>query len=296
MAISHSPRFPTGAVSRIRLAAGFALAGAFLIVGACGDSDPTDPGTDIQVQAVIEGASAEGASVSARAGAPAQDASAPPAILLSGTTAMIEGGGATFTIGTNSTFSEIFIFIEGRDGYYHLTFNSPRETVNVTLTYGEDLGESGYTLHFAVGTGSGAGAVASQTAEVVEVGTGDVQVSVAWDVPSDVDLHVVEPSGEEIYYGNRTSATGGQLDLDSNAGCGGQDVRNEHITWPDGPAPSGEYVVRVNYWSACGQPETNWVVTVRVTGQATRTFQGTFTGSGNGGGLGAGEVITTFTH
>ena len=29
--------------------------------------------------------------------------------------------------------------------------------------------------------------------------TGDVQVSVAWNTPSDVDLHVVDPFGEEIF-------------------------------------------------------------------------------------------------
>jgi uncharacterized protein YfaP (DUF2135 family) len=41
------------------------------------------------------------------------------------------------------------------------------------------------------------------------VGTGDVQVTVTWDADSDLDLHVVEPSGEEIFYGHPVSATGG---------------------------------------------------------------------------------------
>ena len=60
---------------------------------------------------------------------------------------------------------------------------------------------------------------ASNEVLVFAVGSsGDVQVSVSWDAPSDVDLHVVEPSGEDIYYGHPASATGGQLDVDSNAG------------------------------------------------------------------------------
>ena len=40
--------------------------------------------------------------------------------------------------------------------------------------------------------------------EVVQVGTGDVQISLSWDVDSDVDLHVVDPNGDEIYWNQKT--------------------------------------------------------------------------------------------
>ena len=73
---------------------------------------------------------------------------------------------------------------------------------------------------------------------VFAVGTsGDVQISVSWDAPSDVDLHVVEPSGEELYYGHSTSATGGQLDVDSNPDCAIDGRQIENIRWP-GRAPA----------------------------------------------------------
>src|SRR5262249_27383185 len=118
--------------------------------------------------------------------------------------------------------------------------------------------------------------------QVVEVGTGAVQVSVSWrDAESDVDLHVVEPSGEEIYYANRDSATGGTLDLDSNAGCGLDAVKNENVTWPNGNAPRGRYIVRVDYWSSCGADATPYVVTVQIRGRPPMTFQGTFDGEGD---------------
>merc|ERR1712157_69993 len=36
-----------------------------------------------------------------------------------------------------------------------------------------------------------------------------------WDTDkTDIDLHVVEPSGTEVYYGNRTSSIGGQISRD----------------------------------------------------------------------------------
>ena len=130
---------------------------------------------------------------------------------------------------------------------------------------------------------------------IQEVGTGDVQVSLSWDTETDVDLHVVDPTGEEIYYGNTNGASGGQLDLDSNAGCGIDGINNENVTWPTGNAPSGTYVVRVNFWSSCMGLPANFTVTTNVCGQS-QTFSGGFlAGQSSGGGLGAGLEITRFT-
>jgi hypothetical protein len=136
---------------------------------------------------------------------------------------------------------------------------------------------------------------ASNEVLVFAVGfSGDVQVSVSWDAPSDVDLHVVEPSGEELWYGNAASATGGQLDVDSNAACAIDGRQIENIRWP-GRAPAGSYTVRVDYWDSCGVARTNYLVTVR-NGTATHTFLGSFTGAGDQGGEGSGVTIGTFVH
>ena len=129
------------------------------------------------------------------------------------------------------------------------------------------------------------------------VGTGDVQVNITWDSRADVDLHVVDPLGEELYYGHKTSVSGGQLDLDSNAGCGTDGPRAENIFWASGLiAPRGEYLLRVNYWSACSVARTNYVVTVNTRGKPPQIFTGFFTGPGTGGGKGSGRIIATATY
>jgi uncharacterized protein YfaP (DUF2135 family) len=102
-----------------------------------------------------------------------------------------------------------------------------------------------------------------------------VQVSLAWDAPTDVDLHVTDPANEEIYFANTTSASGGELDLDSNAACSIDNINNENITWPVNGAPNGTYTVELVYWSACTQAQTNYTVTVFVRGQSPQTYSGT---------------------
>jgi hypothetical protein len=122
----------------------------------------------------------------------------------------------------------------------------------------------------------------------------EVQVSVSWDAPSDVDLHVVEPSGTEIYYGNSSSSSGGTLDVDSNPACSIDGRQIENIRWSR-TAPAGTYTVRVDYWSGCSVTQTNYTVTVK-NGGSTQTFTGNFTGSGDHGGSGSGRLITTFVR
>jgi uncharacterized protein YfaP (DUF2135 family) len=115
---------------------------------------------------------------------------------------------------------------------------------------------------------------------VIRVGTGDVQVSIAWSGASDVDLHVFDPSGEEIFYDNKQSASGGLLDLDSNAACSIDGRNAENVVWPAAGAPRGTYRVVVDYYDDCGVAKTDWVVTLQVEGAAPRTFSGSFTGIG----------------
>jgi hypothetical protein len=149
-----------------------------------------------------------------------------------------------------------------------------------------------------VGPDGGLGVPASATLPVQAVGSGPIQVSLSWVGPVDVDLHVTPPSGEDIYWANQTDATGGTLDLDSNAGCAIDNVNVENIVWSNSTTPSpGHYEVRVDYWSNCGI-STPIPYTVRVTncGVAT-TYSGVLQASqADEGSAGSGNVVATFEY
>lgn len=103
----------------------------------------------------------------------------------------------------------------------------------------------------------------------LELGTGDVQATLIWSGDSDMDLHVVEPNGEEISYTSKLSSTGGTLDHDDIPTCGsGAGDHVENIFWPTGEAPPGSYNVFVRFYNACADGSSQSVqLTVRVNGQ-----------------------------
>jgi hypothetical protein len=81
----------------------------------------------------------------------------------------------------------------------------------------------------------------------VEAGSGDIQLSLAWDGYNDLDLSCTEPEGRVIDFEDRRSPSGGHLDVDMNATP--QSKRPvENIFWPLGQAPQGEYRVYANYY------------------------------------------------
>ena len=81
----------------------------------------------------------------------------------------------------------------------------------------------------------------------------------------------------QIYYQNKFSPSGGEFDVDRNAGCG-MNVTNkpvEHIVWPKGAAPIGEYRVFVDHFANCGAGDpTPYTVEIVADGKR-QTFQGT---------------------
>jgi len=105
----------------------------------------------------------------------------------------------------------------------------------------------------------------------VEVKVGDPQFTLLWDTEVDLDLHVIEPGGKEIYWEDPKGHRGGELDVDNTKGFG-----PENIYWlvdadatgkakGKGAGPPGEYKWFVVYWGGFGGiiKPTRWKVRIK---------------------------------
>ncbi len=120
----------------------------------------------------------------------------------------------------------------------------------------------------------------------VVVKVGDPQFTLLWDTQADLDLHVTEPGGNEIYWVERGKPTeaGGEIDVDNLTGFG-----PENISWflrdDEGGAkaklthgPPGKYRWFVRYYGGmkvAGQDvPTHWKVRVKHNG-TVKVYNGT---------------------
>lgn len=76
--------------------------------------------------------------------------------------------------------------------------------------------------------------------------SGTLKVTLLWNFQGDIDLHVKQPNGNEIYYNAKKDAnTGGFLDVDNVYGGNGS---AENIYWKN--PPKGDYDVSLVYYQA----------------------------------------------
>ncbi len=200
------------------------------------------------------------------------------AATIAGIGSVVNGGSSQVSVSAGQAYNTVIVAIPGFENYWKLTLPGDVPAADVVVSIAPTLTASTFQLRYAVMSGGTLGAYGTQNIRVTHVGTGDVQVSVSWTGASDVDLHVYDPAGEEVFFGNLTSASGGKLDLDSNPGCAIDNVNNENIVWPVGQAPHGDYRVVVDYYDDCGVPRSDFVVTVQMAGHDPKTVSGSFVG------------------
>jgi hypothetical protein len=117
---------------------------------------------------------------------------------------------------------------------------------------------------------------------------GPLVVHLLWKDDADLDLHVVDPDGVEIFSRHPSGyrappppalpdpngpANAGLLDGDSNASCVIDGRNQENVVWKVAPA-SGHYIVRVDAASLCGLTYADWRVEQVVDGNVVASASG----------------------
>ena len=92
-----------------------------------------------------------------------------------------------------------------------------------------------------------------------------LKITLKWNTTDDLDLHVIDPAGQEIYFSQKERICQniiGRLDIDANAGSPYTTTPIENIYW-EKTAPIGKYRVLVNlYTKRSGNNEIQFTVTV----------------------------------
>jgi len=249
--------------------------------------------TFFRAEASLEGSTYWDCVVPDGAGSPAFDGFAGLAI-------GVNGGSLALQLfpeeGSTVTERDVYVAVEGRRGFQVTRLTQDPDTrvpFDLLLSTGAPGGD--YTVMVAMDQGGTPeepllGDWLRIPISIIRVAAGgaDIQVTVSWlnadggGDYTDVDLHVIDPNGDQVAYWNTEVASGGQLDLDSNPACAAGDF-NENIFWPVGRAIVGEYRVQLNYWSTCGYTgEVDYRVTILIDGQLQRIIDGTLTAADEG--------------
>jgi len=99
--------------------------------------------------------------------------------------------------------------------------------------------------------------------------TGDFRASLSWFNTDDYDLHIAEPNGNEIYYGNKgmVHPSSGKLDVDMNVG-GESKTPVENIIYSNkGKMPEGKYKIWVNNFTQRNTTDYGFILEVEFDGQ-----------------------------
>jgi len=275
---------------------------------ACGEGASSDPGTSAGLRVspaqFVPGAAPDGE------GGPLVAAVELPV-------ATVTAGGRDFALRgfLDRDATAVAIQLRGDEGHWVATAGLPDTqvpdlvTFDVRLAFAPDLppGPAELVLRAVDARGrAGEARPVPLTVTRAPVPDGALVITLAWDAQADLDLHVVQPDGIEIWRGNINGheppppgqppeapeawREGGLLDFDSNGGCALDGRRQESVLWASAPPP-GRYRVLVDVSSLCGTSGSFWRVEARRDGRRIGAAVGHALEAHTRGSHGAGDGV-----
>lgn len=267
-------------------------AGALLaaIVVACEHGEQADVGADATLQ--VEGARFFRKALPEEAGGPAVRSVTVGASYPAGTT------GKTCAGELDRAATAVALGIEGDLGFWVLPAGLPSASALDAPTFEARFGLARAARpgvrQLVVRAVDAEGRFGPKAARPLEIrprgaSVGELVFALTWDNRANLDLHVVDPSGVEVFKRNVSSAEppppgapreapgtvkdGGVLEADANADCRLDGLGAENVVWTAAP-PRGRYLVRVDTFSLCGEPAAPWRLEVLLRGARIGAAEG----------------------
>ncbi len=206
----------------------------------------------------------------------------------------LAGGFNMVQIDSESEYDQFIVGVTGQSGYYLLDADdylqqpgtlSLATRAGSIFTYVIDLSfGTGFSVSIEVyviglkdldsdGVAESVTPPVTQSVEHVESASGDLTVNLTFSNAKDIDLHLIEPDGNIIYYGNReevNDSDGNQiygLDHDSNPSMPLDELNNENIVVSGDYLQNGTYKVVVDMY-------TNWDPTIATSWSVVARYKG----------------------
>ena len=180
--------------------------------------------------------------------------------------------------------TEMYYGVKGVYGYYkvgvppakHQGAQTPSDSVALLVIISQAITQTNFTIEINMADSSGnISEPFYLPVDLIAAKPGKLQISLSFDQANDLDLHLREPGGFEIYYKHPVSPSGGYLVDDANANCIPDSANIEEILYPDS-VPLGSYRVSVKYYMQCiPDVNTNFCVTAFYNGQLVSPSYGT---------------------
>jgi hypothetical protein len=252
---------------------------------------------------------------------PASSAGGPAIVSITPPRTEVQAGGRTDRISglLDPSATAVLLGLDGDKGYWIVSTGAATlaepdlPTFDAEIGFARDLDGSVHLRLLAVDDAGRVGPEQRVDFEASPVkAQGELVVRLRWDTSADLDVHVVDPLGEEVWAGNINSfkrppigsvptdrqawMNGGILDIDSNASCVQDSRREENVVWAN-PPPAGSYEVRVATASMCGAAVGHWTLEVFLHDEQLARVDGTALASDtrHGATRGSGVHALSFT-
>lgn len=137
--------------------------------------------------------------------------------------------------------------------------------VTVTASFNDDpLGSDAFFSGGALNSG-----ILDEQLDQMDAKDGIITISMLWNTTDDMDLHVLTPSGDEIFFGNSWTEWG-ELDVDMQVGEPFVDnpVENIYFNNPE----RGTYTVWVDNFSDRTEGDTRVLVRIKIVGSRPQEY------------------------
>ena len=192
----------------------------------------------------------------------------------------LAGGMNFISVTSSNRYKKFYVGIRGINGFWFYipegySMNNNQYVYTIPLIFTPKYYENITVVIIGVTEDGRNTKEAEAYIKYIESLSGDLNVNLTFNTPKDVDLHLILPSGERIFYGNRggnyTMPDGSTvkygLDHDSNPACHIDNLNNESIFIPDELITAGTYTVIVNLYANCNTSyATDWSVVARYKG------------------------------